>query len=40
MKRFPDLQRLNLSRNPLNTSVMLALKMHYGNRVRLGVPGE
>lgn len=40
MERFPNLERLNLSRNPLNNSMMLALKMHYGDRVRLGAPGE
>ena len=40
IERFPNLQHLNLSRNPLTTSAMMALKHQYGDKVRLGVPGE
>lgn len=40
IERFPNLQHLNISRNPLTPSMMLRLRQQYGRRVRLGMPGE
>jgi uncharacterized protein (TIGR02996 family) len=40
LERFPKLEWLDLSRNPLTRGTQHELKQHYGKRVRLGVPGE
>src|SRR5262245_28486711 len=40
VERFPHLQQLDLSRNPLTQGMQYALKEHYGARVDLGIPGE
>src|SRR5262249_26328639 len=40
MERFPNLEALDLSRNPLTQGTQYALKEHYGERVHLGIPGE
>jgi uncharacterized protein (TIGR02996 family) len=37
---FPKLQWLNVARNPFTTGMAMSLKEVFGNRVRVGMPGE
>jgi uncharacterized protein (TIGR02996 family) len=39
-RKFPHLEWLDLSRNPLTAGLQYELKQQYVERVRLGVPGE